>query len=217
MLSIYLYPVHEYLGTLEVDDVMIVIRAFNSHKIIVGIIAIILFSLFSVNTFAAADDLQEKTSLLINKLSSVLPDQWRLEKVDNQEKKAWWMRYNESEFIKIRLVGFKRAGHRYKLQSGETKDVLYSNEAIYLWITPSSFDDGWTLWRRIRYHFQKAYVKLPDVIPTRFGLKIYVKPGWWAEKAPSVPPVLEARTIYEEGAKKGSWPDWKDDIAKAVK
>jgi len=186
----------------------------RTKLITIGIIAIILFS-----GDAVAVDLKEKTDILINRLSSVLPDQWRLEKVDNPEK-SWWMFYKKSEFIEIRLVGPRMSGYRYKLPSGETKDILYRNEAIYLWITPSSFDDGWTLWRRFRYHFWKAYVKLPDIIPTRFGVKIYVKPGCVAieELIPeSGKYPYPARPIYGKGAKKGSWPDWKADIAKAVK
>lgn len=180
-------------------------------KIFIGIIVGIFFSM---NAFA--NDIQEKNNLLINRLSSVLPDQWRLEKIDNPEK-PWWMRYNETEFIEIRLVGHKRSGHQYKLQSGETKDILFRNEAIYLWITPSSFDDGWNFRRRFRYRLRVEYTRLPDVIPTNFGLKIYALPGWVAEKLPSLFHGHQARTIYEKGAKKGSWPKWKGNIAKAVK
>ena len=165
--------------------------------------------LFSVNAFAV--DLQEKTELLINRLSSVLPDQWRLEKVDNPEK-PWWMIYNKSESIEIRLVGPKGGGLRYELQSGETKDIFFLNEAIYLWIVPLSFDDGWTLWRRFRYRSSITYTKLPDVIPTKFGLKIYALPGWVGE-AHHPKNSRGLRQIHE----KRSWSNWKDDIAKAVK
>ena len=119
-----------------------------------GLIAVMLFSKV---IFAA--DFRGKTNLLINRLSSVLPYQWRLEKVDNPEK-AWWMFYKKGEFIEIRLVGPMMSGHRYIYQSGETKDMLFRNEAIYLWITPSSFYDGWNLWRRFRYRFDRNIHKI---------------------------------------------------------
>jgi hypothetical protein len=192
---------------------MIMMPTLIHTKIIMGIAVM----LFSVNAFAV--DLQKKTDLLVDSISIALPDKWRVEIIENP-KKAWWMFYNESEFIEIRLVGPKMSGFRYILQSEETKDILFRNEAIYLWITPSSFDDGWTFWRRFRYRLTITYTKLPDVIPTRFGLKIYVEPGWFAVEELIPEPgkyPYPARPIYETGAKKGSWPDWKADIAKAVK
>lgn len=170
--------------------------------------------MFSINSFAG--DFQEKTDILISRLSSLPPDQWRLVRVDNP-KNPWWMRYNKSEFIEIRLVGPKMSGYRYKLQTGETKDILFRNEAIYLWITPASFDDGWTLWRRFRYRLTITYCKLPDSVRTKSGLKIYAEPGWAAEKLPSESNVFEARFIYEPGTRRGSWPKWKADITRAVK
>jgi hypothetical protein len=179
--------------------------------IIIGTIVTILLSVNSL-----AGDFRKKTDVLINRLSSLLPDQWRLEEV-NIPGKVWWMFYNKGEFIEIRLVGPKMSGYRYKLQTGETKDILFRNEGIYLWITPASFDDGWTLRRRISYRFSITYAKLPDVLGTGSGLKIYAEPGWVAEKSPYVQNVLEALPIYEPGAKKGSWPKWKADITKAVK
>lgn len=177
------------------------------------VVSIIAFTLVSGNAIAINP---QEVDLLKNTLTSVLPEQWRLEEVNNPEK-AWWMLYNKNEFIELRLVGPLMSGHRYKYQSGETKDILFRNEGIYLWITSSSFDDGWTLWRRFQYRLTITYTKLPDIIPTKFGLKIYALPGWVAEKLPSESFMAESRMIYESGGKKGSWTKWKADITKAVK
>jgi len=176
----------------------------------------IFLMLLSENALAVS--LHDKTNLLMEKIFAVMPVQWRMEVVDNP-KKPWWMKYQDSEFIEIRLIGPERTGSRYQFESGETKDILFANEVIILRVMPSDYDDGWTLWRRFREHLKVEYSAPPIVFVTTSSLKVYAEFTFLILSGGPPPTPRDSvylQQIYEKSSE-GSWHYWKRDVAKALK
>ena len=173
----------------------------------------LLFVVSSCSSFA--EKLVGET--ILNSLATSLPVGWE-SRVVRDPAQPNWTEHVTPYLLQVHLIGTRKAGYNYTLISGESKKIFFLNEAIVLWIVPSSFDDGWSLGRRMANRLKMSPIEIPHVVYSDLNIKIYGIESWLtSESSPGVnlkdqtpPGTVKARTVYSVPT--GSWESWRHDV-----
>jgi len=169
----------------------------------------------------------EGTSLIqdeIRIITSVMPAEWEVYKIDYNNKPYW--SFSDDKCVRLQVYGPRMGGYDYyNIQGDEKRHITrwyYTNESRSIWITPVDFSPNWTISNRIKNRFSKTPVPYPERIYSINGFTIYGEGGFDVvlkqneDKAKTSPPGTTRAEPVDVG-KGGSWPTWIDDIKEGLR